>query len=58
MGMGKRLSVTKAAEILGVSKDTVYRYVREKLLEASKPRGILLIEESSINEMLERSRIE
>jgi excisionase family DNA binding protein len=56
--MGKRLSAAKAAEILGVSKDTVYRYVREKLLTASKPRGILLIEESSINEMLEKSKVE
>jgi excisionase family DNA binding protein len=46
-----------AAEMLGVTRWTIYRYIREGLLDASKPRGVLLVSLDSINKLLEDTKV-
>jgi excisionase family DNA binding protein len=55
--MGQRVRIDKAAELLAVSKDTIYRYINKGLLIASKPRGVLLVEMDSIQKLLADTKV-
>ncbi len=56
--MGKLVSTARAAELLDVSRSTIYRYIELGILQASKPRGVLRIEEDAIKKLIEESKVE
>ena len=53
----RNITTCHAAEMLGVTRWTIYRYIREGLLEASKPRGVLLVAVDSIDKLLEDTKV-
>ncbi len=56
--MRKIISTSKAAELLGGTRGTIYRYIELGILKASKPRGVLRISEDEIKKLLEVSKVE
>ena len=56
--MREYITTEHAKELLHCSKDTIYRYVREGLLDATKPRRFILISLSSVKTLLESNKIE
>jgi predicted DNA-binding transcriptional regulator YafY len=51
----KFVTTARAAEMLGVRRKTIYKYIDLGLLETGKPRGVLLVIEDSIHRLIERS---
>lgn len=54
---GKAISVQRAAELLGVSRTTVYRYIEEDLLKGwhFKRRGQYKVSYDSVIDLLNRA---
>jgi excisionase family DNA binding protein len=57
MGRNRNVTTFHAAEMLGVTRWTIYRYIRQGLLDASKPSGVLVISMDSINKLLEDTKV-
>jgi excisionase family DNA binding protein len=54
--MTKLLSTEDVAEMLGVTRSTIMRWIREGTLNASKPGAKYYITEEDVQEMLRNSR--
>ena len=52
------ISVQDVAKWLGVSEETVRRYIRDMSLTAFKPKGIYLIRASEVERFLESGRVQ
>ena len=57
MDRNRNVTTFHAAEMLRVTRWTIYRYINKGLLDASKPRGVLLVSVDSINRLLEETRV-
>jgi excisionase family DNA binding protein len=57
VGTNKSITTFHAAERLGVTRWTIYRYIRQGLLDASKPKGVLVVSVDSINKLLEDTKV-
>jgi excisionase family DNA binding protein len=57
VSINRNVTTFHAAEMLGVTRWTIYRYIREGLLDASKPRGVLVVSVDSINKLLEDTKV-
>ena len=56
--MSPLLTVAQAAELLAVSRPTVYRLIREEGLPAVRPSGDLRFREEDIEQWVESRRVD
>ena len=56
--MGKMLNVSEASEFLGISKNTLYRYIFDKEIAYYKPNNRLVyFAQEDLEQFLQRKRI-
>lgn len=56
VALGNLVSVSEAAERLGIHRDLVLRYIRQKRLRAEQKARVWLIDEESLEEFASKPR--